>query len=162
MKTLYRALGLMICGAALGAISNEIGPKQNRISWIRGVPQGGTPDGALKHGDLSLNAMKTLSESPYTIVLDARDRDDFCRGHIPNAISLPVRKFDEEFPKQSLPLMASKDSGQVIIIYCTGGDCEDSKQMKERLAGFQLDNTMIYEGGWQEWDTAGMPGERCE
>ena len=48
-----------------------------------------------------------------------------------------------------------------VIVYCGGGDCEDSVFMCRELleADVPYDAIHLYVGGWEEWTAKGMPVE---
>ncbi len=56
-----------------------------------------------------------LIESGNTLILDVREKDAYDKGHLPNAISVPIGKLDErmaEFEAQK---------AEEIIVYCNEG-----------------------------------------
>jgi len=157
---LWRTALLWLLGALLGITANLIGPEP--IPWIRGGDGGDAPPeaGGGVDGDLSLHAMRIFSETGLAYIVDARRREDFCLGHIPNAFSLDVRQFQQRFAEFRESWL---NSGRLpIIVYCTGGECEDSHNLIEELKIQGITRTMIYAGGWEQWSTAGMPVEKCE
>ena len=91
------------------------------------------------------------------VFIDARDDRHYAEGHIPGAY-----QFDRYYPEKHLPavlpvcLNATK-----IVVYCTGGDCEDSEFAALTLkdAGAPLDRIVVYAGGMTEWAANGLPVE---
>ena len=63
------------------------------------------------------------------LVLDARSRETYARGHIPGAINFPHREMTRETLKT-----LSKD--KVIVTYCDGIGCNASTKAALKLAGF--------------------------
>jgi len=63
------------------------------------------------------------------LVLDARSRETYARGHIPGAINFPHREMTREILKR-LP----KD--KLIVTYCDGIGCNASTKAALKLAGF--------------------------
>ena len=57
-----------------------------------------------------------------------------------------------------LPLTRSAEK---IVVYCSGGDCEDSLFACEDLlqAGVPFEKVFLYPGGMEEWRQMGMPVE---
>ena len=57
-----------------------------------------------------------------------------------------------------LPL---SQTAEVIVIYCKGGDCEDSELAAVMLgqAGVPRERIFIYPGGFAEWSAQGLPLE---
>lgn len=75
--------------------------------------------------------------------------------HIPGAISLPVKKFDELFPAVQSQLDDALAAGKVIVLYCTDENCPDGRRTAAKLAkkGY---STSVYKGGWKEWKASGL------
>jgi rhodanese-related sulfurtransferase len=48
-----------------------------------------------------------------------------------------------------------------VVVYCTGGECEDSHFAAELLreAGVPATNLAVYRGGIAEWEAARLPIE---
>lgn len=150
----FRTFLLLAVGGALGVASNLLGPKKDRISWLRepaAVPVG------LEKGDVSTAAVKLFSEKFPANLLDARRKEDYAKGHIRSALSLDIRQFDQLFPSIQPRLVAELP----VIIYCGGGDCEDSHALAERLRGFGFE-PLVYAGGWEAWTAAKLPFETGE
>ena len=38
-----------------------------------------------------------------------------------------------------------------IVIYCSGGACEDSHMLAQKLWGVGYNNALIYKDGWPDW-----------
>ncbi len=103
-----------------------------------------------------------LYESPQyvqqsVIFVDARDDAEYQAGHIPGAF-----QFDHYHPERYLAAVypACTTAGE-IVVYCRGGDCEDSEFAAISLnqAGIPLDKLRIYPGGFTDWSTNRMPVE---
>ena len=98
---------------------------------------------------------ESTGESIYLFV-DARVRDQYEEGHIPGAVWLyhyeSENLIDELRPELELAFF--------IIIYCNGGDCEDSIHLATDLMslyGLPGENIFVYEGGLDEWVENEMP-----
>jgi rhodanese-related sulfurtransferase len=92
------------------------------------------------------------------LFLDARRTSVYEQGHISGArpysvwesdVDDKVRKlFDERGDSQeSLP----------IVIYCSGGDCEDSHMLAQKLWLIQFNNIYVYKDGFPDWQQHGGP-----
>jgi len=81
------------------------------------------------------------------IIFDARDNEYYKEGHIPFAISLPIREFDIIFKTVKGILNQTK----TIIIYCSGVDCKDSTDLAKKLYKLNYKNIFVYKGGIIEW-----------
>jgi rhodanese-related sulfurtransferase len=63
---------------------------------------------------LAFDAFKAEAAKPGVLLLDARSKDAFARGHIAGAVNLPLTDFTAE----SLAAVIGADPGRRILIYC--------------------------------------------
>jgi rhodanese-related sulfurtransferase len=42
-----------------------------------------------------------------------------------------------------------------ILVYCSGGDCEDSHMLAQKLWGVQFNNVYVYKDGFPDWQKRG-------
>ena len=76
------------------------------------------------------------------LILDVRSPEEFAKGHIPNAINIPMDSIGES-PPQELP-----DRNQMIFVYCVKG--VRSMNVANRLAHMGYKN-IVEMGGIQDW-----------
>jgi rhodanese-related sulfurtransferase len=153
-RSLLQSIGIIIISGALGigvnAFRAEGIPLMER--WQEKVLNeqltGGLPA-------VSLKQVKEAYKSGAALLVDARDPEFFERGHIPGAVSLPVRDFDSVFPKLEEQLRAAPR----VITYCDGASCEMSVELTEKLLFAGLEYIEIFTGGIQQWQGAGQPIE---
>jgi rhodanese-related sulfurtransferase len=92
------------------------------------------------------------------LFIDARGEDDFARGHIPGAY-----EFYPYHPEKYLAeILPACQIAQQIVVYCTGGECEDSHSAALYLrddAQVAADKLYVFGGGMTEWEAAKMPLE---
>jgi len=89
------------------------------------------------------------------LCLDARDPELYRKGHIPGSLLLDHYHKDKYLPE----LLPRLQNAAMIIIYCAGGDCEDSIFLARSLMyEYEIDKEVlwIYEGGMLEWEAEGM------
>ena len=96
-------------------------------------------------------------EQELVVFVDARDDRHYQEGHVPGAYQLDHYRA-ENFLPIVLPVCQTADQ---IVVYCNGGDCEDSEFAATTLseAGTPKTRLLIYGGGMAEWATNGMPVE---
>jgi rhodanese-related sulfurtransferase len=91
------------------------------------------------------------------VFIDARDEKHYLEGHIPGAYEFdpyhPERKFDA-----ILPLCQKAEQ---IIVYCNGGDCDDSVSAAVFLknVGIPAGKIFVCGGGITEWEAKHLPVE---
>jgi rhodanese-related sulfurtransferase len=91
------------------------------------------------------------------LFVDARDDNHYQQGHIPDAYQL-----DYYHPDNYLgALLPFCQVAQQVVVYCAGGQCEDSEFAATFLisAGIAKEKLLVYGGGMAEWATSGMPVE---
>src|SRR3954469_5415290 len=63
------------------------------------------------------------------VFVDARDQKHYSDGHIPGAW-----QFDRYYPEKQLPtVLPVCMSAETIVVYCAGGECEDSELAAQNL-----------------------------
>ena len=93
------------------------------------------------------------------LFLDARRSSVYADGHIPGARSLPVWESDIEARVKAL-YEEGLDQRAPIVAYCSGGNCEDSHMLAEKLYMVGFDNVLIYKDGFPDWQKRGLPVNR--
>lgn len=91
------------------------------------------------------------------VFVDARNDQHYAEGHIPGA-----RQFDHYRPERYLEaVVPACEAAEQIVVYCNGGDCEDSEFTALALseAGIPKTKLLIYGGGFAEWTANGLPVE---
>jgi rhodanese-related sulfurtransferase len=91
------------------------------------------------------------------LLVDARRAEQYAEGHLPGALHL-----DPFFPDAGLPqVLPMLPVAQRVVVYCTGGQCEDSESAALLLLQFgaPADRLAVYVGGVTEWTAAGRPLE---
>ena len=116
------------------------------------------------HGLLAIGyqqALKIYQDPMYLdglcIFVDARSDAAYGEGHIPGAYQLDHYHLERYLP-EVLPAAQRADR---IVLYCEGGDCEDSIFAANDLLeqDIEYDHLLIYEGGIEEWERNGAPLE---
>ena len=91
------------------------------------------------------------------VFIDARDDKHYAEGHIPGAF-----QFDHYHPEKYLEsIFPVCQSAEQVVVYCTGGDCEDSEDAAIMLrdAGIANEKLFVYSGGITEWTAKKFPIE---
>ena len=89
------------------------------------------------------------------LFVDARNDELYQEGHIPGALQADHFRLDEYIEA----VLDAADMAEKVIVYCNGGDCEDSIYICQDLIEFDVssDRLFLYEGGWNEWELNGQP-----
>jgi rhodanese-related sulfurtransferase len=78
-------------------------------------------------------------------VIDARDKDQYIKEHIPGAVNIEWRQ-----------VLAKRDTipnSKPVLIYCNTGTLSAQAGFALRIAGY--DNVRILQGGFAEWKAKG-------
>jgi rhodanese-related sulfurtransferase len=108
--------------------------------------------------EIAFADVKTL-HGRNVLFLDARRTSVYEQGHIAGARTYSVWESDIEdkvrklFDERSDP----RDQSLPIVIYCSGGDCEDSHMLAQKLWGIQFNNLYVYKDGFPDWQQHGAP-----
>jgi rhodanese-related sulfurtransferase len=101
-----------------------------------------------------------LYQQGAIIFIDARNDEHYQGGHIPGAY-----QFDNYHPENYMgTIFPICQSAQKIVIYCNGGNCEDSQFAALTLRDAQIPNEklFVYTGGITEWTNHGYAIELGE
>jgi rhodanese-related sulfurtransferase len=90
------------------------------------------------------------------LFLDARRSSVYRQGHIPGARSIAVWEADVDDKVKAL-FAEGRDQSAPIVVYCSGGDCEDSHMLAEKLYFVGFDNVLVYKDGFPDWQNRGLP-----
>ena len=104
---------------------------------------------------LGLIQVKELYDRHEAVLVDARNGAAFVAGHITGAYSLPVG----EAEAQSDRFREQVPFSTIIVVYCNGYDCHDSRDLGEKLLGWGYGTVYVFEGGYPEWRDADYPTE---
>jgi rhodanese-related sulfurtransferase len=91
------------------------------------------------------------------LFLDARRTSVYEEGHIAGARSFPVWESDIDDRVNALYGERSdpEEQNRPIVIYCSGGACEDSHMLAQKLWGIQFNNVYVYKDGFPDWQKRG-------
>ena len=100
-------------------------------------------------GNIAPTAATTLINRDEAVVIDVRSAAEFSKGHIINAINIPINGFASQLN------LLEKHKGKPIVVYCNAGSQSTSACSKLRKEGF--DQVYNLSGGIMGWLNAGLP-----
>lgn len=103
--------------------------------------------------NLSLVEAKNLFMQKKSIFIDARPKDDYEKGHIRGARSLPWHEVDQRFMEVTKNI--SLDTP--IITYCDGETCDLSHELANFLIELGFKNVKVLVNGWTKWQNDDLP-----
>jgi rhodanese-related sulfurtransferase len=137
--------------APIPAVAKPVTPAAPKVDIAKFQPH---PDRA--YVEISGDEAAALHASG-TLFLDARRTSVYEDGHIAGArtysvwesdIDDKVNKLFEERPDPA-------EQNKPIVIYCSGGACEDSHMLAQKLWGIQFNNVYVYKDGFPDWQKRG-------
>ncbi len=87
------------------------------------------------------------------LFLDARRSSVFQEGHVAGSRPFSVWESDVDDKVNALfgERSSAEQQAQPIVIYCSGGACEDSHMLAQKLWGAQFNNVLVYKDGYPDW-----------
>lgn len=150
----WQTLALLISSAAVALAVNALRPD--------GIPLVGDFSPAARFTaptgermDIGLEEAERLYFTRAAVFFDARPPEEYARGHIRGARSLPLQDLDLRFLEETADLELETP----VITYCDGETCTLSHELALffRDAGFR--NARVLVNGWTLWREANLPTE---
>ena len=111
------------------------------------------PDNKGESLTITLEQAGDLFERDAALFVDARPRDQYARGHIRGALSLPWQDLDNYF----MEIVDRLDTDKTIVTYCDGENCNLSHGLALFLKDSGFNDTRVLVNGWTLWRKAGLP-----
>lgn len=98
-----------------------------------------------------------LLHAKGALFLDARRTAAYEEGHVAGARPFSVWEADVDDKVNRLFEERQDPASQnlPIVVYCTGGACEDSHMLSQKLWGVQFNNVYVYKDGFPDWQKRG-------
>ncbi len=159
-RTAFEACVLVLAGVVIGFGYNSVRGKGS-IDPHKGYFAEGP--GEQRYQEVSFAEVVDLLNDPDTelglnVFVDARSSELYAEGHIPGAVWCDP--YETEAHIDDVTGVAT--AADKVIVYCTGGECEDSIFMCRELleAGIARKAIYLYPDGWNEWIERGQPVEQ--
>ncbi|MGO9265151.1 MAG: rhodanese-like domain-containing protein [Candidatus Binataceae bacterium] len=104
---------------------------------------------------VGLDEFRGLVKSGQALVVDARAASFYGAGHVPGALNLSRQDFAGDYQRLRPTLDKAKDSP--VVVYCSGGECHDSRLVASALISLGYTHVRIFTGGWAAWTASGAP-----
>ncbi len=127
MRPLLFALALTAAAPALAQSNPQIDYPGFQALTTRVAPQ-------RAQRLLAFDAFKAAAARPGTLLLDARSKDAFRRGHIRGAVNLPLNVFTAD----SLAAVIGPDANRPILIYCNNNFSNNQSPVPVKAAALAL------------------------
>jgi rhodanese-related sulfurtransferase len=115
--------------------------------------------GMVKPQNIKMDFAKLLHEKG-ALFIDGRPKHEYDAGKIKGAISIPYEDFMKISTEDKRHFLSNIGKDDIIVVYCSGGECEISIDLAYEIARLGYTSLNIYRGGYKEWETAGYPIEK--
>jgi rhodanese-related sulfurtransferase len=106
-------------------------------------------------GTTIVSAEETIDlilKEPDLIVIDARKKTEYVKGHIEGAINMLNTKMKRDDLEKLAP-----DKSKPILFYCNGTRCMRSTDAIRKAKNWGYTNLIWFRGGWKEWSDKRLP-----
>ncbi|MEO1584729.1 MAG: rhodanese-like domain-containing protein [Planctomycetota bacterium] len=105
--------------------------------------------------EIDFETAQLLHANGAATFVDARPADRYEAGHIQDALHISPAMLAES---SSLVVLDVIDPEMPVVVYCGGGDCDDSHRVVELLQDLRgLTRTHVFTDGFPAWEAAGLP-----
>jgi rhodanese-related sulfurtransferase len=151
---LARATLLFALAAGLAIAANAVSPAGISLSAQEAISvRGEAGQAGLEVVELA-EAQRIAKAGDY-VILDARSTDHYEAGHIPGALSMPVKDPGARFAGLQVLLVPK----QPVMVYCSGQACDQALRLGAFLREQGIEQVALFEGGMEVWEGAGLEVE---
>lgn len=140
---LRSAFFLVLLSICCGLGSNQLRTRPLSLS---------RPVTALAEGDIGLLEARQKLADPEYVFLDTRPRTFYQKGHLPGALSLPIREFSQVYPELE-PRLTNK----TLVVYCGGPRCPKAEIVRGYLESKGHKGVRLFRIGITGWAEEGLP-----
>jgi rhodanese-related sulfurtransferase len=101
---------------------------------------------------ISLQQLQRLLAEHRGVLMDARNAEDYLKGHIKGARSVPAIEVERHFEE-----FAVLPRDTMVLIYCNNPDCHLGRSLAEFMGVMEFTKLLLYDDGWDGWVKANMP-----
>ncbi|MFQ5461575.1 MAG: rhodanese-like domain-containing protein [Phycisphaerae bacterium] len=180
-STILESMIIAVAGIALGTVSNTlrtsgsldlfkayfgaVATKQPLVADSRGSENVDEHDDAAADSPYQVITVDEVADivgdpelmaSGLYVLVDARNENVYEEGHIAGAL----RCYHYELEACIDRVIEAATGVEKVIVYCNGGECEDSKYMCHELIdnfGLPYESVYLFAGGWAAWMEHELP-----
>ena len=154
-RMFWQTTAIVFLAVALGLLVNQLRP--GRLPLVADW----SPEAqlTLESGEIlviSLDEARDSFFSEKAVFLDARSLELYKLGHITGARNLPWNAVDENFDA----VMADIHQDALLIAYCDGESCSESKDLALDLFYRGYENVRVLVNGWSLWKEYQLPMDK--
>jgi rhodanese-related sulfurtransferase len=152
---------IFYCGGLKCPLSHKSAAKAEALGYTNiAVYAAGYPDWVKQGHTPGVSAAyvkKLIDKKADALIVDARPARKFKKGHVPTAINISNREFDDKLD------LLPKDQGTELVYYCGGYKCPLSTKSAAKAVAKGYTNVKLFQSGYPAWkeaygaETAGKP-----
>jgi rhodanese-related sulfurtransferase len=146
-RIIWHILVILLLSIISGLVYNSWG--ENNVSLIYNPPQ------YIPGKHLSLDQTYQIYREGRALFLDTRYKEEFQKGHIKNAINLPIKSSMDEI----MAFIENITKEEIIITYCSDPHCNYSRRMAGFLVNQGFQNVYVFIDGFNAWRANKLPME---
>jgi rhodanese-related sulfurtransferase len=151
-----RGVGCLVCTGILVAwLGNTMRPDGLPMVYQTPAERLGMliPVAHLSAEEVGVTEVRSWLQRPEILFIDARSATFYELGHLPGAVNLSRKNYEQDFSRLRERLFDPRL--ELLVVYCSGVDCEDSHLVAGLLRQHPLPLMHIFRGGWEAWEKAG-------
>jgi len=155
LRMVRQAGAIVLLAVIIGVMVNQI--RSDRLPLVADW----SPEArlTLESGEsmvIPIEEARELCSSQSATFLDARSSELYEHGHILCARNLPWNAVDERFDT----VMADIHQDALLIVYCDGESCAESKDLALDLFYRGYENVRVLVNGWSVWVEQHLPVQK--
>jgi len=155
VKTLWQIPAILAIALGMGFISNTLRPDSIQLvgDWSAEARiTTATGDNLV----IPFSEAAKLFTEKAAVFIDARSDEDFRKGHIHGAKSLPWQDVDQRF----IEIVEDISPDVTIITYCDGENCDLSHDLALFLLDMGFKDVRVLINGWSVWQETNLSVEK--
>ncbi len=138
-----------------GFMSNTLWYK---MEWIRRPPPTTTSKAVEDPDIVPVDTVLEHLANQTARFIDARALGDYEEGHLYGSLHVPSTSIYESVEQNVLGVGVFEED--LVIVYCGGGDCEASHDVKDVLVNdFNFSNVEVFKAGWEAVESSEKFGD---
>lgn len=155
---------LAVAALLIGLVVNAVRPQPLPLRYESPAARleqtihrlGGGATAPIALPEISLPAVRSALDQGKALLLDARAPLFYEHSHLPGALPLSRLQFAQDYSTLKQRLTQARRRDQLLIVYCSGEDCNDSVMVAATLTRLGHPQVHLFRGGYAAWKNAGL------
>lgn len=143
---------IFYCGGLKCPLSHKSAAKAEALGYTNVQVYAAGYPGWVKTGHIpgvsAAYVKKLIDNQSSAVIIDARPARKFAQGHVPTAINISDREFEDKLD------MLPEDKSTGIVYYCGGYKCPLSSKSAAKAVEKGYNNVMLFQAGYPAWQEA--------